>query len=315
MKEFVERNFGSDKKFSDYLGVFEGTAERYRLVQSSLPMSLFEKLRCLEPTLRATKITDSSWGQRKGAAVLWQKRKRVTVDSLLSNDVDVYDQLSPSKIVEIALDTTHIPGLAEFVGRILGDGSPTVAPAYHASEIESQTRMQNLVYELFGYRPTIGIAKGNYRIQLKRLCGHTLELLGIPLGRKSVTNPPVPNFIMKSSVSAVWLSFLRGLFDDEAYVSERGIEIGLAVRQIDGYNNLVESRILNDVSELLCRLGIQHVRRRGQTYRVGGMRSICWFLRIPRREFKKAQEFQLFLLPEKEMKLAAALASAYHERT
>ena len=315
MKEIVKRDFGSDKNFSEYLGVFEGTAGRYRRGQSSMPMSFFEKLRWLEPALRPTKITDSSWGQRKGAVVLWQKRKGDAAHSPLLNNVHAYDQLSPSKVLETALGA-HMPSLAEFVGRILGDGSATIAPAYHASELESQARMQCLVYELFDYKPMIGIAKGNYRIQLKRLCGHTLELLGIPLGRKSVTNPPVPNFIMKSSASAVWLSFLRGLFDDEAYVSERGIEVGLAVRQIHDDCNLVESRILNHVSELLGRLGIEHVRRRGQTYRVGDTQSVCWFLRIPRREFKKVQKFRLFLLSAKQRKLAAAsLKSASHERT
>jgi hypothetical protein len=125
----------------------------------------------------------------------------------------------------------HKHALAEFVGRILGDGSPLIEPNYPVSEIESQKRMRSLVLELSDYLSEIKIAKGNYRIQLRRQCGRTLRLLGIPFGRKSVTNPSVPTFVMESDQQTVWLSFLRGLFDDEAYVSDRGIEIGLAVRQ------------------------------------------------------------------------------------
>jgi hypothetical protein len=223
--------------------------------------------------------------------------------------VRAYDAVPPSAILERAL-RDHKPGLAEFVGRILGDGSPIIAPTYSASEIESQRRMQSLVLELFGYTPDIKIAKGHYRVQLRRTCGHTLRLLGIPFGRKSVSNPAVPSFVMDSDDPTVWLSFLRGIFDDEAYVSERGVEIGLAVRQMGVHsisNNVVGSRILDQVSKLLNRFQVQHVRRRGQTYRVGNLHAICWFLRIPRREFKKVHDLQLVLLPQKQRELASSL--------
>jgi hypothetical protein len=146
----------------------------------------------------------------------------------------------------------HKLALAEFVGRIFGDGSPIIAPTYSASEIENQKRMRLLVAELFDCRPEIKIAKGNYRMQLRRTCGHTLQLLGIPFGRKSVTNPDIPDFVMESTDPMVWVAFLRGVFDDEAYVSERGIEIGLAVRQTNPCsmpNHLVGSRTLDQASE------------------------------------------------------------------
>jgi hypothetical protein len=224
-------------------------------------------------------------------------------------DIGAHDAVSPSVALETAL-AEHKQALAEFVGRIFGDGSPLIAPNYSASEIESQKRMQSLVLELFGFSPEIRIAKGNYRMQLRRLCGRTLKLLDIPFGRKSVTNPSVPSFIMESDEPTVCLSYLRGLFDDEAYVSSRGIEIGLAVRQMGAVsfaNNLTGSRILDDVSELLRRLGIQHVRRRGQVYQVRETSAICWFLRIPRREFIKVHQLGLFLLTQKQQKLAAAL--------
>jgi hypothetical protein len=170
--------------------------------------------------------------------------------------------------------------------------------------------MQSLEAELFGYNPETKLAKGNHRMQLRRVCGRTINLLGIPFGRKTVTNPGVPAFIMESDEPEVWLSFLRGIFDDEAYVSERGIEMGLAVRQATHHsfsNNSTGSRILDDVSELLRRLEVQHVRRMGQVYRVGRTHAICWFLRIPRREFRKVQDLGLFLLPQKQRRLIAAL--------
>jgi hypothetical protein len=210
----------------------------------------------------------------------------------------------------ISVLVEHKPAFAEFVGRILGDGSPIIAPTYSASEIENQQRMQALVEELFGYSPEVKISNGNYRIQLRRICGYTIKLIGLPFGRKSVTNPSVPAFIMESDEPAIWLSFLRGIFDDEAYVSERGIEIGLAVRQSKLFSvrkNASSSRILDNVAELLDCLGILYVRRMGQVYPVGGTKAICWFLRIPRREFKKVRDLGLFCLPQKLRKLNAAL--------
>ena len=284
----------------------------------------------MNPNLRPMKITDASWGQRKGAHILWHvsrnrcfdqgsqrlrsRKVRGTVrrnHALVPHEISAFDAVSPFSVLETAIGE-HKPALAEFVGRILGDGSPIVAPTYSASEIESQKRMQSLILELFDYTPEIKIAKGNYRLQLRRVCGYTLRLLGIPFGRKSVSNPDVPSFIMESDDPTIWLSFLRGVFDDEAYVSERGVEIGLAVRQgkLDSsLNNPACSRILDRVSELLFRLGIQHVRRKGQTYRVGETHAVCWFLRIPRREFRKVDGLGLILLPEKRRKLVAALRS------
>lgn len=115
---------------------------------------------------------------------------------------------------------------------------------------------------------------------------------------------------MESDEPTIWLSFLGGIFDDEAYVSERGIEIGLAVRQIDRFSfpsHVSTSRILDQVAELLTRLGIEYVRRRGQMYQVGETYAICWFLRIPRKEFRKVRDLGLFHLPLKLQKLNAAL--------
>jgi hypothetical protein len=328
LNETVIRNLRSDRNLAAYLGVKRGTARSYRLGHLSLPMRFLEKLQILNPSLRPAKITDAFWGQRKGAHVRWHSsttscsvqgrsmrhsqklREHARRTNALSPDeIEAYDAIPPFSILKVALQE-HKPTLAEFVGRILGDGSPIIAPTYSASEIESQKRMQSLVLELFDYKPEIKIAKGNYRMQLRHVCGHTLALLGIPFGRKSVTNPVVPNFIMKSNDRTVWLSFLRGVLDDEAYVSERGIEIGLAVRQMkpdSAGEGVVGSRILDQVSELLNRLEVRHIRRKGQVYRVGDSQVICWFLRIPRREFTKVHALKLFLLPQKQRKLVAGL--------
>lgn len=312
LEQTIRQNLGSDAKLAAYLGVGKHTAREYRMGRISLPRSYFEKLQTLNPALSPLKTMDAFWGMRKGGTlrtVSHEPARGCKLASLVVDDIAKYDLVPPSAILERAL-AKHKEALAEFVGRIFGDGSPIIAPTYSACEIDSQKRMQILVLELFDYRPEIRIAKGNYRMQLRRICGRTLNLLGIPFGRKSVTNPSVPAFIMERDEPTMWLSFLRGLFDDEAYVSARGIEIGLAVRQVSAVsfaNNLTGSRILDDVSELLRRLGIQHVRRKGQTYQVGETRAICWFLRIPRREFKKVHELGLFLLAQKQQKLVAAL--------
>ncbi len=243
LEQTVKRNLGSDSKFAAYLGVGKGTARGYRLGRISLPRSFFEKLQTLNPALRPIKTTDAFWGQRKGGTLRTASRQSFPIDSdrkpasidarevrprrrsaasLILEDIGAYDVVPPSVTLDTAL-TEHKQALAEFVGRIFGDGSPIIAPTYSASEIENQKRMQSLVHELFHFSPEIKIAKGNYRTQLRRLCGRTLRLLGIPFGRKSVTNPSVPTFIMESDEPTIWLSFLRGLFDDEAYVSPRGM--------------------------------------------------------------------------------------------
>lgn len=332
LKQTVKQSLGSDEKLASYLGVHKRTARECRSGRVSLPMSFFVKLQTLNPQLYPIDIADTFWGQRKGGLIsgrlphrhdatttsrstellsrFSERYENVRVDHTFSLDPSAMSVSNPVSLVSTSLLVEHKPALAEFVGRMLGDGSPIIAPTYSASEIESQKRMQSLVEELFGYCPEIKISKGNYRIQLRRICGHTLKLLGIPLGRKSVTNPAVPSFIMECNEPTIWLSFLRGIFDDEAYVSERGIEIGLAVRQLallSSLDNLSRSRIIDQVAKLLNKLGIQHVRRKGQTYQVGQTNVICWFLRIPRREFRKARDLGLFLLPQKLEKLKGAM--------
>lgn len=329
LEEIVKQKLGSDRRFAAYLGVGKGTARGYRLGRFSLPRSFFEKLQTLNPALRPVKLTDAFWGQRKGGTLRTVSRKSSNLTtgcfesrapnelrsrkngaaSIALIDTRAYDEVPPHLVLEAALNE-HKPALAEFVGRIFGDGSPIIAPTYSASEIENQRRMQALVQELFGYSPEIRISNGNFRIQLRRICGYTLKLIGIPFGRKTITNPVVPAFIMESDEPTIWLSFLRGIFDDETYVSERGIEVGLAVRQIERVSfpsHVSTSGILDQVAELPSRLGIEYVRRRGQVYQVGETYAICWFLRIPRKEFRKVRDLGLFRLSQKLQKLNAAL--------
>lgn len=314
LEETVKQNLGSDRSFATYLGVGRGTARGYRLGRYTLPRSFFERLQLLNPALRPRMVTDAFWGQRKGGTlrVVGRKSSHVATNCCKSHCHDSHDErfghdrAGPVGPGDIAAYSAVPPSLT--LQAALSE--PIIAPTYSASEIESQKRMQSLEAELFGYNPETKLAKGNHRMQLRRVCGRTINLLGIPFGRKTVTNPGVPAFIMESDEPEVWLSFLRGIFDDEAYVSERGIEMGLAVRQATHHsfsNNSTGSRILDDVSELLRRLEVQHVRRMGQVYRVGRTHAICWFLRIPRREFRKVQDLGLFLLPQKQRRLIAAL--------
>jgi len=110
-----------------------------------------------------------------------------------------------------------------------------------------------------------------------------LNNLGIPSGAKSITNPHIPRFIMEHKTISVIKSAILGFFDDEAYVSKKVLEVGVAVRvndapithihKIFGVKrsigvkrllhyfpeiNIPKSNIISDLSDLLRRLGIKH---------------------------------------------------------
>jgi hypothetical protein len=188
----VKQNLGSDRKLAAYLGISNGTARAYRLGHLSLPKRFFEKLQTLNPDLRPMKITDAFWGQRKGGHVLWHlSRRRCSGHrsyrphsqkmsdqprrnrALVPDEIGAYDVVAPLSILEAAL-REHKSALAEFVGRILGDGSPIIAPTYSASEIESQKRMQSLVLELLITPPRLRLQKGIIGCNLDAFAGTRL---------------------------------------------------------------------------------------------------------------------------------------------
>jgi hypothetical protein len=69
-----------------------------------------------------------------------------------------------------------------------------------------------------------------------------------------------------------------------------------ATRQMKPYsacNIVVCSQFLDQASELLSRVEVQYVRKRGRMHRVGDSRVVHRFLMIPRSEFRKPRALTL----------------------
>ncbi|MBS7611268.1 hypothetical protein KEJ27_03520 [Candidatus Bathyarchaeota archaeon] len=215
--------------------------------------------------------------------------------------------------------------LAEFVMRMLGDGTVRNTPAYLASEFENHIRFHKLVEELFGFKPKIYRKKNYFRTNLTRICGHVLNKLGIPSGPKSITNPHIPHFIMESEELSVVKSAVLGFFDDEAYASKKILEVGVAVRvynapieqihEIFGIKRsigvkrllqffpqieLPKSNIIFDLSKLLDRLSIKHKVAPTHFNVNKNSLSITWKIMISNQtSLKKVRELGLLSLPDK----------------
>ena len=192
--------------------------------------------------------------------------------------------------------------LAELIGRMLGDGSITKKnPCYYSSNLKAHERMAKLVESLFGFRPTIKPRENYYRMNLRACITHVLNALGIPSGKKSVTNPHFPSFIFESE--STMKAALRGFLSDEGYVAGNSVYIDISVRiprhelntakllttsrkgsKTLSLNNELRSNLLEDVSKMLMKLSISHQLYPQKIMRNKGYVSLVWRIKIQKDE-------------------------------
>lgn len=285
---------GSYSALARQFSISKTTLLRYRDARITLPESVYNRLSQMTGIHALVReIRPANWGQSKGGRISGGKSS----DSLKARSVAAVkarllklEKLHESvgELVE-ALIKERTMELAEFVGRMLGDGNlpENRKPRYRAGEIENHLRMAELVEKLFSYRPQPNSYEGNcYTTNMRRITGEVLVRLGIPPGKKVVSNPHFSRFIFNTNETMI--ATLKGFFDDEAYVNERNNEfrVGITVeirdpslkdfvrfeaesrgkkylsfgevKSIGIAAKLPRSNILDDVSSMLYRLGFSH---------------------------------------------------------
>ena len=118
--------------------------------------------------------------------------------------------------------------LAELFGYLMGDGSISKTTdgrydcvlSFALKEKNFVDAVRNIVKQLFGYVPKVVIDHSWYRIVLRRSVARYLyEQCGYPIGKKSIVNPHIPNWILQAS-SPVKTAFIRGFLNAEASIDD-----------------------------------------------------------------------------------------------
>lgn len=116
--------------------------------------------------------------------------------------------------------------LAELFGYLIGDGfiSETTDGRYDCvlsfalKEKNFVDEVRNIVKQLFGYVPKVVVDHSWYRIVLRRsIARYLYKQCGYPIGKKSIVNPYIPDWIMQARPS-VKTAFIRGFLNAEASV-------------------------------------------------------------------------------------------------
>jgi len=220
------------------LGISKTTLLDYKSGRALIPLSIYNSLRhIVKEHSGVSRIFSPYWGQRKGGLVSGKRarlsRSKAKVMALKSHLIRKAKREHLISELAKEFQSSKPILLAEFIGRMLGDGSISKFPKYLSSEYENHERMRELVKELFNYEPRTVKRERYYETRLRRISVQVLHKLGIPLGKKSITNPHIPSFILKSDKREIIKALIRGYFDDEAYVSRTRIEISAAVRICD----------------------------------------------------------------------------------
>lgn len=323
-------------KLAKMLNVSKSTIMYYKK-GGTLPLSVYRQLiSYLGKPFPYEKLLDPYWGQRKGGLTskergripkLTSERARAMFRKSLAVRREKTRRLASFMAEKLIREKPTL--LAEFTMRMLGDGSIKDTPAYLASEYESHLRFVDLVEKLFGFKPKIRREKSYFSTSLRRICRYVLNELGIPSGAKSVTNPHIPSFIMKHEDLSVIKSAILGFFDDEAYVSKRILEVGVAVKvdnapikqihEIFGIKrsvgvkkllqyfpeiNFPKSNLIFDLSKLLDRLSISHKVVATHFNVNKGSLSITWKIIIYGKDnLQKIAKLGLLSLPSKVKKI------------
>ena len=308
------------EELAKLLGISKTTLLDYKSGRALMPVSIYNLLKQIVGEDPGSPETlPPYWGQRKGGLKAGRKThlsrsqaQLMAYKSHLSRRIRRKRMIST--LTRKLLESKPV-FLAEFVGRMLGDGSISVFPKYFSSEYESHVRMRLLVKELFNYKPKTVRRERYYETRLRRISVQVLDRLNIPIGKKSLTNPHIPKFVMKSENKEVLRALLRGYFDDEAHVSKNRIEVSSAVRlrdeklrnifrsrksvSIKSINEIVKgfkppkSNLLEDIRFLLRKLGI-HAQLKCVRVLFGKTSlSVEWKLIILRDDFYKALENNL----------------------
>lgn len=118
--------------------------------------------------------------------------------------------------------------LAELFGYLMGDGSVSKRKdrrfdciiSFSLEEKNFVDVVKNIVNQLFGYVPKSMVDRTWYRVTLRRSIARYLhEECGYPLGKKSVVNPNIPQWILEAD-QLVKTAFIRGFLNAEASIND-----------------------------------------------------------------------------------------------
>lgn len=169
---------------------------------------------------------------------------------------------SPFKVLsqKLEVDFNREEG-GKIIAALLGDGynkSKNSGAGYVNKNSLLRKEFLNNLTRLFKCIELRDYSKAYYGkiLQLPSFFSYVFEKAGIPCGRKVLTNPGIPDWLLKSNKSEVISAYLQQIFDDEGHISAEKRMIDLP-QSIDVTNGERVPKQLLDLVYLLSKIGIK----------------------------------------------------------
>lgn len=197
------------------LGVGRTSLFNYSSGKTTMPKSIYEKLvKIVGYRPKVTKILSARWSQ--------QFASKIGAMSLKREAEEKAKRITSLLIKEKPILT------AEFVGRMLANGTlkPRNEAWYSPHNLDGGRflRMEHLCKELFGSKPK----RYSTQMRLPSIAARVLVELGIPVGKKTHTNPHFPEFIMNGNKEVIKHA-VRAYLDEEGYRAQSDIRVMCSV--------------------------------------------------------------------------------------
>jgi len=192
--------------------LFDWRREKYKM-----PLEVIEKLCTSFNLLRPNflDILSDNWGKVKGGKIIGRLRGCPATPE--GREKAILKRKSQRRPIIIPRES---PELSEFVGIMLGDGDISenqisVSVSLN-DEVEYANFISNLIYTLFGLRPSIHYYKSSgicrIRVSSLNLIEYLLSI-GLQHGKKTTQQCNIPSWIIDSK--ELKAAFVRGLMDTE----------------------------------------------------------------------------------------------------
>jgi hypothetical protein len=179
----------------------------------------------------------------------------------------------------------------QIIAAILCDGGikKPLCPFYTNKEKLLKKRLIDNLEKVVG---KMNYRESNNELVFPRILGEILATLGLVPGRKVLTNPSIPSFILGAE-EKIKKAFLQQVFDDEGTVSKTAIQLGQSHYKTEPPLRLVQIKML--IEGLGSRVSGPYGPYEYKTKR--GHSRYAWYIQITNRtdirEFTKKIDFSL----------------------
>jgi len=310
LKDIMRNNFRFLIEDRYRLELFRKAIEKEDMIKN-----LAKKLGCCRDSVREMRTGKTKF-------IKWQILKRLinitktSEEKLESNILAIKGGMS-GKITKIKFPIYESPELALLVAKGMGDGSIEKNKLRFSFWNNEETLIKEVcdcVNKAIGEtKATINrLEDGRIQARFCPLIGFVLNYFGVPIGNKTLQKFDVPPWI-KKGYKQTKISFIKGLFDDEAHIQNKNRSRRIAIYQskwIEKKKSL--ENFLTSIKEMLLEFDIKTTKiRKQESYKdkSGREKVIIGFSIYEKENLEKFLKNIGFTHPKKNLILENAIKS------